>query len=78
MADLDSRAVCEEGLRALGVIEWTVAHTTPRSSNGEVAAVVQVAGAVAVLGRFIDNLGGKNNQEDSDQLNNMFWLDSRQ
>lgn len=54
-----------------------MAHTTPRSSNGEVAAVVQVAGAVAVLGRFIDNLGGKNKQEDSDQLNNMFWFDRR-
>lgn len=51
-----------------------MAHTPPRSSNGEVAAVVQVARAVAVLGRFIDNLGGKNKQEDSDQQDNKTLL----
>lgn len=71
---LNPRAVCKEGLGALGVIEWTVANATPRSPNGEVAAVVHVAGAVAVLGRFVDNLWGKNKQEISDQLNHILWL----
>lgn len=56
MADLDARAVGEEGLRALRVVKWPVADTPPRSPNGEVAAVEQVARAVAVLGCFIDYL----------------------
>lgn len=56
ISDLDSRAVCEEGLGALWVIKRSVANTPPRGSNGEVATVVQVAGTVAVLGCFIDYL----------------------
>lgn len=56
ISDLDSRAVCEEGLGALWVIKRSVANTPPRGSNGEVATVVQVARTVAVLGCFIDYL----------------------
>lgn len=79
IADLDPGAVCKEGLWALGVVEWTVANTTPRSTNGQVAAVVHVAGAVAVLSRFVDNLGGeKNKQEISDQTSHILMLDRSQ
>lgn len=56
IADLDARTVSEEGLRALRVVKWSVADTPPRGPNGEVATVVQVARAVAVLGCFIDYL----------------------
>lgn len=56
MADLDARAVGEESLRALRVVKWSVADTPPRSPNGEVAAVEQVARTVAVLSCFIDYL----------------------
>jgi len=59
-ADLDAGAVGEEGLWALGVVERPVAHAAPRRSDGEVAAVEQVAGPVAVLGRFVDDLKGHN------------------
>lgn len=56
MADLDARAVGEESLRALRVVKWSVADTPPRSPNGEVPAVEQVARTVAVLSCFIDYL----------------------
>ena len=56
MSDLDAGAVGEEGLWALRVVKWPVAHTPPRSPNGEAAAVEQVARTVAVLGCFIDYL----------------------
>lgn len=46
----------EEGLGALRVVKGSVANTPPWSPNGEVAAVEQVARAVAVLGCFIDYL----------------------
>lgn len=46
----------EEGLRALRVVKRSMANTTPRSADGEVAAVIQVARTVAVLGCFIDYL----------------------
>lgn len=56
MADLDAGTVGEEGLGALRVVKWSVADTPPRSPNGEVSTVEQVAWTVAVLGRFIDYL----------------------
>lgn len=46
----------EEGLRALRVVKRSMADTTPRSTDGEVAAVIHVARAVAVLGRFVHYL----------------------
>lgn len=54
--NLEARTVSEEGLRALRVVKRSMANTTPRSADGEVAAVIQVARAVAVLGCFIDYL----------------------
>ena len=56
IADLKAGAVSEEGLWALRVVKGSVANTPPWSPNGEVAAVEQVARAVAVLGCFIDYL----------------------
>ena len=54
--DLDTRAVGKEGFGALRVVKGSVADTTPRSSNGEVPTVEQVARTVAVLGCFIHYL----------------------
>lgn len=55
-ADLDTGAVSEEGFGALGVVKRSMADAPPRSPDGEAAAVVQVAGAIAVLGCFVDYL----------------------
>lgn len=55
-ADLDARAVGEEGLWALGVVQRAVAHAAPRRADGQVAAVEQVPRAVAVLSGLVHNL----------------------
>lgn len=55
-ADLETRGVGKKGLRALRVVKWSVANTTPGSTDGEVATVEQVARSVAVLGCFVDYL----------------------
>lgn len=53
---LNSRTVCEEGLRTLGVIERAVTHAAPRRSDGQLPAVIHVPRTVPVLGRFIHDL----------------------
>lgn len=56
MTNLDAGTVGEEGLRALRVVERSMANTPPRSPNGEVSTVKQVARTIAVLGCFVNNL----------------------
>lgn len=54
--DLDARAMSEEGLGALRVVQGSVTHAAPRSPDGELPTVKQVPWAVAVLSCFIHYL----------------------
>lgn len=62
---LDAGAMSKEGLGALRVVQGSVAHTPPRSPDGEFPTVKQVPWAVAVLSGFIHDLQRDQNNSSS-------------